>query len=403
MKLGVIGVTTEGTPRSTDSRNLVGLDIVPMAAAIAREAVALRAAGATIVIVAAHAGAACTSFDQPDDISSCGPRQEIFEVARALPPGLVDAIAAGHTHQAVAHRVNGVPIVEAYADGVAFGRIDLVVDRATRRARDSRIFAPYFVCAGTTHRAIETAGMEACSPPPYEGRPVAYDAGLAGMLEPARRNAAAMRDKSLGVVVAVPFASGSRTESALGNLVADLMRAARPRADVAVYNWGGLRAPVPPGRLTYGRLYDLIPFDNAFAWLQLTAEDLGRAIARSLERGYVHSFSGVRVDVLCDGGAPHATVRRANGDTLAPDTRLSIVVTDFLATGGDGIFDGFPGERPLEAGPPMRDVLAATLAARGGTLRGDDPVIFDPAHPRLVFPGTLPLRCRDEKVLTPAS
>jgi 2',3'-cyclic-nucleotide 2'-phosphodiesterase (5'-nucleotidase family) len=204
------------------------------------------------------------------------------------------------------------------------------------------------------------------------------------------------------VGVTAPFRNEGRTESALGNLVVDLMRQARPTADVALYNWGGLRASIPAGPLTYGRLYELIPFDNAFASLQLTAEDFGRVIVRSLERGYVHSFAGVRVDVRCDGGAPLATVWRAGGERLAPHTRLTVVITDFLASGGDGIFEGIPGDRPIEPGPPMRDVLAETLAARGGTLSGDDPAFFDPAHRRLVFPGTLPLRCPEAKAITPA-
>jgi 5'-nucleotidase len=160
---------------------------------------------------------------------------------------------------------------------------------------------------------------------------------------------------------------------------------------------------VPSGPLTYGRLYELIPFDNAFASLQLTVADLGRAIARSLERGYAHSFSGVRVEVRCEGGSPRAIVRGDDGRTLAPETRLSVVITDFLATGGDGIFDGVPGERPLEPGPPMRDVLATTLAARGGTLSSADPAIFDRDHPRLVFPGTLPLRCPTTTIASPSS
>lgn len=393
VSVGLIGVTTESTPSVTDARNLVGLEITPIAHAVAAEAAALRAAGATTIVLLAHAGAACTSFESPDDLSSCSPRQEIFDVVRTLPAGTVDAIAAGHTHRAVAHRVNGVPIVEAYAEGEAFGRIDLVVDRASGRVRDSRIFPPRLLC-GAMRRTDTAARLEPCRPEPYEGKTIAADAGIDRLLAPARAQAAAVRDRSLNVHIVTPFRSGGRGESALGNLVADLMREARPESDVAVYNWGGLRSDLPEGDLTYGRLYKLVPFDNAFATLDLTAADLGAAIARSLGRGAVHSFSGVRIEVRCDGDRVRTEVRREDGRQVEPETRLKVIVTDFLATGGDGIFVGFPGARRIEPGPPMRDVIADVLASRGGSLNGRDPGLFNPSRPRLTFPGELPLRCQ---------
>jgi 2',3'-cyclic-nucleotide 2'-phosphodiesterase (5'-nucleotidase family) len=301
----------------------------------------------------------------------------------------------------VAHRVNGIPIVQAYAEGVAFGRVDLIVDRVAGRARESRLFAPRFVCAGAERQAIASAGPDACAPPSYEGRAVAFDASIASLLAPHRARAAAVRDRSLGVVVEAPFAQGARSESPLGNLVADLMRVVRPQADVAVYNWGGLRASVPSGPLTYGRLYQLIPFENAFASLEMTAADLGRAIVRSLERGYAHAVSGVHIEVRCDSGAPHPVVRRTSGEVIAPDTRLTIAVPDFLAAGGDGLFEGLPARASIETGPPIRDLLADALAARRGTISSSDLALFDAARPRLTFPGTLPLRCSGDS-FTPA-
>ncbi|MCG5055247.1 MAG: metallophosphoesterase [Myxococcales bacterium] len=142
VNVGVVGVTTEATPRSTLARNFAGLRVTALADAIIAEAQALREAAAEVVIVLAHAGAACQHLDDPKAIDSCRPEAEIFDVARALPPGLVDGIVAGHTHAGVAHEINGIPIIEAFAYGRAFGRFDLVLNARTRRPERHQIFPP---------------------------------------------------------------------------------------------------------------------------------------------------------------------------------------------------------------------------------------------------------------------
>ena len=131
--------------------NTVGLAIAPLAPTLAAEATRLRTAGMTIVIAAAHAGGRCTVFDNPSDLSSCGADEEIFQVARELPGGLVDAIVAGHRHFGIAHDVAGIPIISSYSRGVAFGRIDLAVDGATGRVTDAdklRVAASDFLVEG---------------------------------------------------------------------------------------------------------------------------------------------------------------------------------------------------------------------------------------------------------------
>ena len=143
VKLGIVGVTTSGTARTTLAANFSGLTVTPLAPAIAATAADLRRQGATVVIALAHAGGDCHRFDDPTDLRTCDEHDEIFEVARALPAGAVDLIVAGHTHKGVAHRVNGIPIVEAFSNGRAFDRVDLTIDRASgRRRRHCHLPAP---------------------------------------------------------------------------------------------------------------------------------------------------------------------------------------------------------------------------------------------------------------------
>ncbi|WP_428267654.1 bifunctional metallophosphatase/5'-nucleotidase [Haliangium sp.] len=390
--VGIVGVLTEDTPHATMPANFVGLAISPLAAAIEREARDLREHGAAVIVVSAHAGGRCQDLDDPADLSSCAPDEEIMAVAEALPPGLVDVIVAGHTHQAMAQRVNGIAIIESYARGRAFGRVDLVVDVEAGEVRETHIFAPRDLCPGDP-----AAAVAACAPGRYEGRPVEADPALAAVIADALAAARAQREAPLGVDIGAPVTRSYSHESALGNLFADLMRVARP-ADVAITNGGGLRADLAPGPLTYGALYEAMPFDNRFARVRLSGATLERLIAINLgATNGIWSLSGLRARVRCDGDTLEVSLARADGTQVADDEMITLVTSDFLATGGDPGFDRLREELAgvdVELdGETIRDAVAAVLRSRGGALTGADPALFDANARRLLYPGERPVTC----------
>jgi 5'-nucleotidase len=387
--VGIIGVSTIDTPHTTIAANFEGLAMMPLAAAITTEATRLRAAGAVVVLVAAHAGARCDKFHDPHDHSSCAPG-EIVEVANQLRSGVVDVIVAGHTHAGMAHRVNGIAIIEAFALGRAFGRVDLVV--ADGAIKESLIFPPRFLC-GAEWRPEDG---KPCEPGAYEGRPVEPHPGVAAIAEAAAAMAASERERSLEVTVARKIRRAYREESALGNLFTDLMLAARPRADVALTNGGGLRADLAAGPLTYGRLYEAMPFDNRFAFVTLDAGQLADLIAANLtsSRGIL-SLSGIEARARCAGGELAVELRRPGGARIRRGEQLVVATSDFLASGGDAAFarlDLAEGAVELEDGEPIRDAMAEQLVRRGGSL--DPENLLDRDKPRLVYPGSRPVKCR---------
>jgi 2',3'-cyclic-nucleotide 2'-phosphodiesterase (5'-nucleotidase family) len=397
VRVGLVGVTTIGTPQATHPRNFVGLTVTPLAAAIAARATELRAQGATVIIVLAHAGGECHRFDLPEDLSSCAPDQEIFAVAQALPAGLVDAIAAGHTHRGVAHRVAGIPIVQPFAEGRAFGRLDLSIARG--RVVASRIFPPHFLCDPGSQRGPGSFAPEACHPDPYEGRPVRFDEPTAKALAADVAAAALRRAQPLEVTVTRTVSRSVSVESPLGNLFVDLMRVAHPDVDVAVVNGGSLRADLRAGPLTYGALYEALPFDDGFAVVHISAAAFSAVIARNLRgtRGIL-SLSGLRAVARCQRGHIEVDLLRADGARVPPGARLAVLTNGYLGSGGDGLFDPTTAEQ--EPQPTVRDALAATLLKRGGTLAGDDPAIVDPRSPRLSYPGQRPVVCGGEPAQT---
>ena len=115
IRVGIVGVVTARALETTVATNTVGLEIESLPEAIIREATELRANGAKSVIVTAHAGSRCTSFDDPLDLSSCYLGGAIVRVANALPVGLVDLILAGHTHSCMAHVFTGIVFISISA------------------------------------------------------------------------------------------------------------------------------------------------------------------------------------------------------------------------------------------------------------------------------------------------
>jgi 5'-nucleotidase len=394
VKVGIVGALTSRALTATIATNVQDLRVAPLAAAIEAQAAALRARGATVVVLAAHVGASCTNFAVPTDLSSCDQGGEIFQVVRALPARSVDAVVGGHTHAGVGHQVQGIPISEAYSTGRAFGRIDLTIDRATKRVTASRSFAPRDLCARVD------PGTTVCSPngapAQYEGAAVLSDPEIERLLEPAVASVAVLKASSLGVVLETPITRGNARDSALGNLFVDAFLSSAPGIDVALNNTaGGLRADLPAGPLTYGRLFEVFPFDNVLVRFHLTGAELRKLFAAQLQqrRGPV-GVGGLRVRAQCVAGAPVISIVRTSGVPVRDDERLVVVTTDFVVTGGDAILtpvtppQGFElfGDTPLG-----RDVVADALRRRGGSLRADE--LVNPANPRWSYPGALPLDC----------
>ena len=390
VRIGFVGLLTHETPSIVLNAFFAGLDVAPLAPALLDEARSLRSQGAELVIGVAHAGADCTDFSDPSDLRSCKPDAEIFDVARALPPGSVDAIFAGHTHAAVAQLVNGIPIVEAYARGRAFSRIDLRLDGATHRVLERQIFPPHELCPKLTEGGP-------CTLTDYEGQPTSEDLDVAQAIEPALAKAEHFREAPVGCTVSEAMSCEHGIESALGNLFADLLRESVTGSDVAILNGGSLRADLPAGQLSYGQLFEAMPFDNLVAKIRLTGAELRTVLATHLQHdahGLI-SLSGLRVRAQCGKAGLELSLTRENGKAVSDRETLLLTTSDYLATGGDGLFQPLalsPQRIEIDTSGTFRDALARSLK-RHPQLSPRDPRIFDPAHPRLDLSSPRPMIC----------
>ena len=397
VKVGIIGVLTERTKQTTILANTNGLRIAPLAETIIEEARALRSAGASLVIVLAHAGSRCTEFADPLDLSSCAMSGEIIRVANDIPSGLVDHIVAAHVHQGIAHVLNGIVVTSSYSNTRAFSRVDFTLDRNSGNVIDHDIFPPQANCAkapdedGRCSHEDDDSRERAS----YEGRPVTPLAEVVAIADRARGIAEQRKAEKLGVFVETDMTLRQQPETVLGNLFTDAVRQSMD-ADIAIHNvYGGIRAELPEGEVTYGSLFRVFPFDNRVAVIELSGLEVRKIIANQVLRKYRRAgFSGMRVFVSCDNGQMSIRMIRSDGSAIGDADTLRVVTNDFLLLSGDGIMapvipeGGFniPNGTPL-----VRDVLVEWFRRRGGTMNADE--FRDPENLRWNLPDPLPEVC----------
>jgi 5'-nucleotidase len=411
VRVGIVGGLTQDALSATHAANVGGLSLTPLADSVAKEARLLREQGARIVVALVHAGSECEHVEDPDDTSSCDQEGEAFALARSLAaatarpgvdgvPPLVDLIVAGHTHAYVAHRVNGIPVIESGSNGHAFGRVDFTLSSTNAQQLTAKIFQPQLLCLDDLEKPV-------CAREPYEAAKIERDAKVLAAVSDDLARAKQAADEKLGVEITSSIERSSAVESPLSNLVVDLMRRAVPGAQAAFNNPGSVRVPLPLGPLTYGRVFEMVPFENRLASLRMTVSDLTRVVKNSLqsERGLV-SLSGVRAAAQCDGDQLSVTLTTPAGVKLPLSRVLKVVTSDYVAASGDNLLDGVtvtPQSLKIYDSLPMRDALITGLRAySGGKIDGNDRQLYDPKHPRLRYPAPRPVRCAETALLNAA-
>lgn len=385
LRIGLVGAMTIDGLRATLAANVHGLALAPLAETIQSEADGLRKRGADLVLLTIHAGGSCGQLADDTDLSSCDGGSEVFRLLRDLRRGTLDGVVAGHTHAALAHVIEGVPVIESWWGGRAFGRMDLTIDRQTKRVQAVRLFPPQDLCVRwDCANAPEDSGAQRM----YEGRPVAPDPAIIHAMGPELDRVRRIQADPLPVTVETLMRRGVDVGAPLGNLFADAMRESVPGADVSLNNNGfaGLRADLPAGPLTFGRLYDVFPFDNRLVQLSLTGADLERVFADEIrrQRPGALAVSGIRVSGTCDGPELRVRITRSSGDAIASDARVSVVTSDMLA-GGIVFSSVTPRPSPVPATAPIvRTVVERWLRRRGGRLSEEQ--FLDRSGSRWTYP-----------------
>ena len=165
----------------------------------------------------------------------------------------------------------------------------------------------------------------------YDANP---DAGAAAFLQPYKH----VVDSVMGPVVgqSAKYMTAQRPEGTLSNLLADIMvwgaKDYGETVDFGVYNMGGVRADLPKGKVTYGDVLDIAPFENKIAFTTLSGADVLELFRQMADVGGEGVSHAVRMVITKDGKLVSAAVGGQPVDE-ARDYRIATI--DYLLGGTD--------------------------------------------------------------------
>ncbi len=166
-----------------------------------------------------------------------------------------------------------------------------------------------------------------------------------------------------------------RPESALSNWIADILREASLRhagyeADVAVFNIRAIRNAISKGEVSYGDLYQALPFDNACCVVTLTGKQL-KQLFREMAATGGEAVSGARITAAADKTLLTATV---GGKEIDDDAEYRVATTDYVAEGNNGMVTMKEATDRYEMGIDLRSLVidhVKSLTQQGEIIHGE--------------------------------
>ena len=359
-RVGVIGATVHNTPELVAAGNTAGLLFLDEAARIKRESIRLRQRGVKVQIVVIHEGAAsgANAIDGLPAAPWVGPINGIVD---ALQSTSVDLVIAGHTHN-IANYVRGrIPVIEGVNAGGSYSVAQLMLRHGD------------VAWTAASTRIAKDLG-------------VAPRADVKAIVDAANTETAPLRNRVIGTrSVDIKRDLSRLTESAMGNLVADAMRAKYPEAEAAITNSGGLRADIPnaapfpplPANVTYGEVFAVLPFGNATVIETLTGAQFRTALENGFKppcgdvaggTGRTPQISGLKITFHCNGLVPVVDTLSKVGPggaltPVGPADTIRFVTNDFMFTGGDGYTAFAAGTNVKQTGDLLLNVVIDYITA----------------------------------------
>ena len=97
-----------------------------------------------------------------------------------------------------------------------------------------------------------------------------------------------------------------------------------PTADIAITNAGGLREGLPAGEITFGDVFNIMPFDNTIIAVAVP----GRIVKEVLATGTRPVIAGLKE-------APQGWVLNRSGEVIQDGTMYRVLINSFMYQGGD--------------------------------------------------------------------
>lgn len=354
LKIAVIGLTTTDTLRIANPQNVAQIEIRDPVKETEKAVAELRASDKPDVIIA------LTHMGHYDDGQHGSNAPGDVELARSLPPGTVNVIVGGHSHDAVCmakenvsvadyqpgqpcqpDRQNGVWIVQAKEWGKFVGRGDF-----TFRNGELTLDNYQLIPVNLKHKVKNLDGSETWLP--YQ-EAIAQNGAMMKLLTPYQLRAGKQLAVNVGRSDSVFDGDRSKVRFEQMPLAQLILRAqmAATQADFAVISGGGIRTSLAQGEISWRDLLQIQPFGNQVVSVTLTGKELLNYLATvaniKADSGGFAQFSNI--SLVADGKSVSAV--KINGEPLQLDKTYRMATNSFNASGGDGypVINGHAGFR----------------------------------------------------------
>lgn len=348
--IAFVGLALKGTADMVKPTGIAGVEFRDEAETVNALVPEIKAKGVETIVVLIHEGGFPTGkYDECTGIS--GP---IVEIVKKLDKA-VRVVVSGHTHKAYLCRVDDRLVTSGDKYGTMVSEIRLSLDPKTKTLIEAK----------ADNLIVRTETL-------------AKDPEQTALIAAYEDVAAPMMNRPIGRISAtIERVEGPKTDTAVGNLVADAMLAAsrdkdKGAAQLAMTNPGGLRQSLArtrdDGMVTFGELQAVLPFQNTLVVVSLT----GAEIARLLERQWENRAKSIVLQV--SGNVRYAYSESAptgakvvpgsltiDGAPIDPAATYRVAINDFLRVGGDR-FPEFVSGRDAYDGDQMLVAVEARFA-----------------------------------------
>lgn len=358
--VGILGLSTVETSGATNPINVADYEFLDAATTAQKYVPQMKQDGADVIVVLGHLGS-----NQNYDGSISGEAVEVAKVEG------VDAVLSGHSHSFVDGNVYNeadqkyVPVLQAGSFGSGVSKLSVTFDKDSNND-------PYVTnIDGDVHHFYDRE-VEKIKPNKNLDKKIKRYIDEADAIAnenvgeipfDLRKSYSQSNDVEIGnsqlgswIADAMLYETKTQYEGTLGGI--DLNNL------VSLQNYGGIRKDLEQGPVTYGELYEIMPFDNQVTLIKMKGSDLENVLRQGLNdypdktfsgKGFIQ-YSGIRIS---GDGSNYNTASGASTDSniqkielldlnkskstkklvwneLNPDEDYYVVAPDFIIDEGDG-------------------------------------------------------------------
>ena len=359
LRIGLVGITTTDTEQMSFPDNIKNVDFLPAKEQLQKYVDIVREQDVDLVIVSGHMGlpynpqpAYDSRYSNPDEEKE--ERRwgyDAQELAHEVEG--IDILFGGHMHKGFAEPWEDPDthtlVLQGYAYGSSVGHVTIKIDKKTK------------TISGYETPAIREGVLVTLFEDEYIPDEVIADTILA-MQKIAEKG----MDEIIGQASMNITKFGMGTQNLIGNLVCEAMLDYTD-ADFSFMNLGGIRDELLSGPISYRNVFNVMPFDNQIALIEVDGTFL-KEIIETRVSGSRHGLRTAGIKVVINRNRDNfnrISSLLIGGEPWQADKIYKIATSDFLLQGNAGLalLTKVPESKITRYEQGLRDVIVEYIRA----------------------------------------